>query len=255
MGGLLYKDFVSINGKKLVWILIMGTVLFFGLRAAFPGTMNQEAFLTMTEDGQEMNLLDYLFFSIFACCIIGILGLMNGWVAKIVDGDTKNKIRGYISSLPLEKNAYIASKYLFIAISAYVFLSFEMMWGVICNAFCREGVSSELMAAICSFIPPLICLVLLSAAIELPLFILLGVQKAKLVKIAVVMGIGFVVVGFLFFGDLNWLSENLSILVFMKWYETHTFEVAFLTILSPVITLALYYVSYRITCFFSNREV
>lgn len=130
-----------------------------------------------------------------------------------------------------------------------------MMWGVICNAFCREGVSSELMAAICSFIPLLICLVLLSAAIELPLFILLGVQKAKLVKIAVVMGIGFVVVGFLFFGDLNWLSENLSILVFMKWYETHTFEVAFLTILSPVITLALYYVSYRITCFFSNREV
>ena len=77
MGGLLYKDFVSINGKKLVWILIIGTVLFFGLRVAFPGTMNQEAFLTMTEDGQEMNLLDYLFFSIFACCIIGILGLMN----------------------------------------------------------------------------------------------------------------------------------------------------------------------------------
>ena len=44
MGGLLYKDFVSINGKKLVWILIIGTVLFFGLRVAFPGTMNQEAF-------------------------------------------------------------------------------------------------------------------------------------------------------------------------------------------------------------------
>lgn len=255
MGGLLYKDFVSINGKKLVWILIIGTVLFFGLRVAFPGTMNQEAFLTMTEDGQEMNLLDYLFFSIFACCIIGILGLMNGWVAKIVDGDTKNKIRGYISSLPLEKNAYIASKYLFIAISAYVFLSFEMMWGVICNAFCGEGVSSELMAAICSFIPPLICLVLLSAAIELPLFILLGVQKAKLIKIAVVMGIGFVIVGFLLFGNLNWISENFNILAFMNWYETHTFEVAFLTILSPVITLALYYVSYRITCFFSNREV
>lgn len=255
MGGLLYKDFVSINGKKLVWILIIGTVLFFGLRVAFPGTLNQELFMTMTDDGQEVNLLDLLFISAFACCMIGILGLMNGWVAKIVDGDTKNKIRGYISSLPLEKNAYIASKYLFIAISAYVFLSFEMMWGVICNAFCREGIFSELVSAICSFIPAFMCLVLLSAAIELPLFIVMGVQKAKLVKIAVVMGIGFVIVGFLFFGDLNWLSENFSILVFMKWYETHTFEVAFFTILSPVITLAFYYLSYRITCFFSNREV
>lgn len=255
MGGLLYKDFVSINGKKLVWILIIGTVLFFGLRVVFPGTMNQELFMTMTDDGQEVNLLDLLFISTFSCCMIGILGLMNGWVEKIVDGDTKNKIRGYICSLPLGKNAYIASKYLFIAISAYVFLSFEMMWGVICNAFCREGIFSELISVIGSFIPSLICLALLSAAIELPLFILMGVQKAKLVKTAVVMGIGFVCVGFLFFGNLDWISEHFNILVFMKWYETHTFEVTFFTILSPVITLALYYVSYRITCFFSNREV
>lgn len=73
MGGLLYKDFVSvnrINKAKLTWILAVLTVLYIGLRIAFPGTADRNAFLVESEDGQIVNLVDTFFDS---------AGAVSGW--------------------------------------------------------------------------------------------------------------------------------------------------------------------------------
>lgn len=257
MGGLLYKDFVSvnrINKVKLTWILAALTILYIGLRIAFPGTADMEMFLAATEEGEIVNLIDTFFFIALGLFIVGTLGLMNGWVAKLVETDDKNKIRGYISALPLEKNAYIASKYIFIAISTYVFMSIYYIWSISCLAFCREGIMVDNVQLLGGLIPEFASLTLIIAAIELPLFILFGKEKAMFIKVAFIMLIAFAFIGFILFGDLMWIEEHIDIIALTKWYKTHMVEMAIVVSLSPVFVLAIYYGSYRITCHFADKE-
>lgn len=256
MGGLLYKDFVSVNRikkVKLTWILTALTVLFIVLRMTFPGTADIEYFLAENENGEIVNILDAFFFIAMGLFIVGTLGLINGWTAKITEADDKNKIREYISALPLEKNAYIASKYLFIAISAYILMSLSYIWNIACLAFCREGIMADMVQLVGGFIIVFACIALLLAAIELPLFILFGKEKAMLIKAAFLMLIAFVILGFLLFGDLVWFNEHFDITVWVKWFETYRMETTIFTLLSPLPILALYYGSYRLTCHFANQ--
>lgn len=258
MGGLLYKDFVSvnrINKLKLTWLLTGLTILFIGLRIVFPGTADMETFLAENEEGEIVNLIDVFFFMALGLFIVSTLALMNGWVAKLVETDDKNKIRGYISALPLEKNAYIASKYIFMAVSAYVFMSIYYIWSISCLAFCREGIIADNVEIIGGFIIPIFTsFALLLTAIELPLFILFGKEKAMLIKVAFIMLIAFAFIGFVLFGDLLWIEQHINIIAFAKWYEAHMMEAALAVMLSPVLVLAFYYGSYRITCHFAAKE-
>ncbi len=255
MGGLLYKDLVSVSGKKLMGIITFLTLAYSAFRIAFPGYVPNEFFMATNELGQEVNILDTFFIIGQGLLVVGMIGLMNGWVSKIVGSDQKNKIKNYVYAMPVEKNAYIASKYVFIGISAYIFFSVAMIWNIICNAFCGEGYLLDVSTLFGAFLVPLIGLVLLSAAIELPMFILMGRDKAMLVKIAIVMMIAFIVIGFLFFGDLKWFGEKFNIGVFVQWCDTHAFAISIMQVVSPVVILALYYMSYRITCHFGKKEV
>lgn len=257
MGGLLYKDFVSvnrINKIKLTWLLAALTILYIGLRIAFPGTADMEMFLAETEEGEIVNIIDTFFFIALGLFIVGTLEIMNGWVARLVETDDKNKIRGYISALPLDKNAYIASKYIFMAVSAYVFMSIYYIWCISCLAFCREGVMADNIQLLGGLIPEFAGLMLIVAAIELPLFILFGKEKAMLIKVAFIMLIAFALIGFMLFGDLMWIEEHIDIIALAKWYKTHMVEIAIVVSLSPAFVLAIYYGSYRITCHFANKE-
>lgn len=257
MGGLLYKDYVSvnrINKVNLTWLLVLLTVLYIALRIVFPGTADVKGLLVENEDGQIINIVDSLFVTVLGFFIIETLALMNGWNAKIVESDDKNKIRGYIKALPLDKNAYIASKYIFIAISTYVFMSISYIWYISCIAFCMEGMIFDTAQLIGGFIPVFAGFSLLLAAVELPLFILFGKEKAMLIKVAFIMLIALAMVGFLLFGDLLWIERHVNITVLAKWCEKHSVEVAVVSLLSPVSVLALYYASYRITCHFAGKE-
>lgn len=255
MAGLLYKDFVSVSGKKMVTIFTCLTILFIALRMVFPGTADHAFFLVESEEGEIVNILDTFFVVGFGFLLIAICSILNGWVGKIVEGDDKNKVRGYLSALPLEKNAYIASKYVFIGIGAYVFMSITFSWNIAANAFCREGILTEVLSMLNALIPSVLYVVLLSAAIELPLFLTVGKGRAMLIKTAIWLVIAFLAIGFLFFGDLVWIEQHLNISVFLKWYQNHLFAVSLLNILFPVITLLLYYLSYRISCHFADREL
>ncbi len=255
MGGLLYKDFLSISGKKLMVIITLLTLIYSMLRIAFPGYIPNEPFMAVDGQGQEVNIIDMFFITGQGLFVVAMIGLMNGWVSKIVESDRKNKIKNYVYAMPLEKNTYIASKYVFIGVSAYIFFSVAMVWNIICNAFCKEGSLLAVSTLLNIFLAPCICLILLSAAIELPMFILMGRDKAMLVKIAILMMIAFVVIGFLFFGDLKRIEEILNINTFVAWCSTHTFEVRFIQVAVPVVILALYYMSYCITCHFDRKEM
>ncbi len=262
MAGLLYKDFVGIKGKQIICILIVCTVLFLIVRLAFPGnvTTTMPGVMQESETGElvemtvgEMSDTFIVMPSLLliACCLM----LPSTWTGAICKNDEKNKTRQFTRTLPLGKNAYIASKYIFIGIAVYILFSLETMWAIIFNSVAGDNASRQLMTACSQFLPAFCGISLLIASIELPFFITLGVKKGTVIKTAILEGIGFVVIAYLLFGNLK-VFENFDIYALLTWCNEHTLFVSLFSILSPVLDIAIFGLSYRITCSINkDREV
>lgn len=254
MGGLLYKDFVAVKGKKLILIFVIATIVFTVLRMLFPGTAAFESLVATTEDGKTVNLLDSLFLygEFFIICMGSLI--INYMEPKLMEFDEKNRIRSYLFSMPVSRKEYVASKYIFTGAAMYIIMSLYMIWHTVSAAFMAEGIFANLSQMIVGFAIPFICLFLFMAAVEMPLYFMLGKEKAMMVRVAFWMVIGFFVIRFLLFGDLT-LIENWDIEVLMSWVDAHASEMTVFITLSPVISLLLYYLSYRITAgLYERRE-
>lgn len=248
MGGLLYKDFVSVNriGKvRVTWSLVALTLLFFVLRIAFPGTKELADFIVTNGQGEIVNMIDVFLLLFYVFQVMFSLSFVSA--GKIMGNDDKNKIKGYLAAMPLGKNAYVASKYLFLAIAAYVMLTMDLVWGIVYAAFCREGRILDIASMLNSFLVSIILLALFLAAIELPLNFSLGKENAMRVMVVFWTVIALGVIGYLMFGDLTVIA-GWDITVFVKWLEKHPTGVLIFQGFQPVIILILYYLSYRLSC-------
>ncbi len=236
MAGLLYKDFVGIKGKWIVWTFVGLTVAFFALRFVWIGDDIRLALI----------LLMFIPYGLF---------LPSFWTAAICKNDEQHKTTQFVKALPLNRNAYIASKYIFIGIVVYIIFSLENIWIIIFNSVAEKGDAAQIIEAMGSFIVIFSGAALTIAAIELPFIITLGVKKGALVKTTILEGLMFLVVIYVFFGDMNAL-ENYDITFIVEWYQNHTIFMMFLTIISPIVNIFIYWLSYCITCKINkNREV
>ncbi len=257
MGGLMYKDFVAIKGKRICIILLSVIALLCILRVIFPGSMAEGMDLIETNDaGVEINLLDFLFVTLYGCIVITIMTFIDTWCTRISEADAScTRIRNYVSSLPVPANAYVASKYVFITIAAYVLISLLSIAGIIIAAFATPGMGLDLIRMCEVLILPVASLLILVAAVELPLYILLGKEKGNLAKIAIVLFIVFVVIWLMLFADMSWLSERNEFFIrFFNWFMKYQTEITLSSNLSPVISLIILYISYRITVYFKTRQ-
>lgn len=262
MAGLLYKDFVGIKGKQIICILIVCTVLFLIVRLALPGTVTttMPGVMQESETGELVEMTvgevgDSLVAMLPLLLITCGLMMPSTWTAAICKNDEKNKTRQFTRALPLDKNAYIASKYIFIGIVVYVLFSLENIWMMIFNSVAGNNASHGLMTQCSQFLPVFCGISLLLASIELPFFITLGVKKGAVIKTAILEGIGFVVIAYFLFGNLK-IFENLDIYAFVSWCQEHVVIVTLISILSPVVDIVIFWLSYRITCTINrNREV
>ena len=91
------------------------------------------------------------------------------------------------------------------------------------------------------------------AAIELPFFIGAGYKKGKILKQGILEGFFVVFIVYLLFGDLT-VFEKFSLEIFVTWLEEHQDVVNALHVFTPVIGLAVFYISYRISCFLYERR-
>ena len=255
MGGLLYKDFVAVRGKKLVCVLLFLTVLFIALRVMFPGTAHMKFFRVTNEAGESLNMLDIFFFQ-GEFCILWCGGFyINTLGAKILELDEKNRIRSYLAGMPFAKRTYIASKYVFVGIMAYAVFSLWLIWHITCVAFMGKGFFDDLGNLLPAFSIPFLCLILLVESFELPMFLLMGKGRAMLVKVSFALMIALLAIGYLLFGDLT-VFEKWDISRLIDWIDSHVFELTLFAIVSPFITLAVYYGSYRIAAgVYEKREV
>lgn len=285
VAGLLYKDFVGIRGRRIIFILMGCTFTFLVLRFLFPGNVEAgisgaakagmdtvmsldttENVAAITSFGMAENeagelveitvgeLRDSFLAMPPMLFPIACLSLLSTWIAAICRHDEANRTRQYTAALPLAGNAYIASKYLFIGIAVYVLFSLNQIWLILFNSVSGETNSAECLRIISQFLMSLYGLMLVLAAIELPFFLTLGVKKGMLVKTALIEGAAFLGVAYLFFGNLN-IFKNFDIYNFVNWCERHPMAVALIAVLSPIAELIIFWLSYRITCGINqNRE-
>lgn len=254
MAGLLYKDFVSVKGKKFCLGYLIYLFVISVLRIVFAGYREIDEFIVTTESGQTVSILDAFF--LYASAILLIMGAcyINLFVKKIVEDDQKNKVMNYMKSMPFEKTTYVASKYVFILICAYVSFTMYTICSIICKAFSRIGVMQDFQDAINTMALPLIMLALFSAAVELPLFLRLGYEKAILVKTALWLVLALVAIGYMMFGNLT-IFDKLNLQVISDFIKTHKDTVIIVQVVVSVLPLALYYLSYRISCHIMAKEV
>lgn len=253
MGGLLYKDYVSIRGKKVVCFLAVLTVLFgiLCLSAAYAGTPT--GMFAENYKGEEISLPDAFILTFALMLPVELFAFIEMWIPNIIKNDEKNKLHGFLSALPVSKRTYIASKYVFIGICIYASFSLCLIWNVTASTFLEEGYFLDLIMLSQSFSIEFFSVILIGAAIELPVFVAFGKEKGQMIKMAILEALAFLVVAYLFFGDLN-VFEKIDIDRIMVWADTHSFELTFMSVASPLITILGYYISYRISVHIYERK-
>ncbi|MBP5528793.1 MAG: ABC-2 transporter permease [Lachnospiraceae bacterium] len=254
MGGLLYKDFVSVKGKAVSVIILITVLLFLLFRVIFPGNVYNEFFSARTETGEVVNIVDTFFVMSLPVFLYTFLMLISIAFNKTITYDEKSKIRAYLLSLPIDKKKYVASKYIFVGILTYAFLSVYMILNVISDAFTGDVGSIVDFSNLCTALAlPGMSLALFMNAVDIPVNLLFGRAKAVTIQTSFWLTVGFIAVALFLFGDLTVL-DRWDLIKLVEWIDTHAFEATLVSVLSPVISLLFFYVSYRITAFFYVRK-
>ena len=253
MGGLLYNTYVSMKGKRFVWIFTVMTVLFTAIRIIFPGWRNLVGYEAYDAQGNLINGLDRImaFFPLFM--IVIALEFTNLWVPQCIEKDEKNKIREYISAMPLRKNTYVASKFAYIGIVTYVFFSFSIIWTITAGAFSIDPTAIGTADMTQGIAMVLFALSLFTSGFELCMFLVLGTKKAMMIKVGFFLALGIAVIGFLLFGKLL-VFEKINWEAILNWINTHQFEVVLVQILSSASGLLIYFGFYKLTCALYNSK-
>ena len=253
----MYKDFVAIKGKRICIILLSALALLCILRVIFPGSMAEGLEMVFVNDqGIRINALDLMFVTPYICIIFTIVCFIDMWCARLSEADeSSSRIKNYVSSLPVSANSYVASKYVFITAATYILISLLSITGIVLAAFTEPGTGLDLIRMCEMLVLPVTSLLILVASVELPLYILLGREKGNLAKVAIILLFVFVIIGFMLFADISWLTDKENyIIAFYNWYTKHLTEMTLISYLSPVIDLFIFYLSYRITVYFKARQ-
>lgn len=279
MAGLLYKDFVAIKGKFLVTALLLLTVLFLILRLCIAGgdidvtengiptvqseetgVQNDNAGITEAAMVDDVEMTGFIFDTMLAmllgCLEIGLAVVPVSTMMNIIlRTDEKNKTRAWIETLPMKKNAYIASKYLFFGIVYYVGISLLALWISIFVSNSGENMLTDFMNVNMQGILILFSAELIVVAIELPILLTAGTKKGMMVKRIIFMLILLALFAYLLFGDLS-IFEHLDLYAILQWCEQNQALVTLISIGLPIAAGILYWLSYIVTCRLNrNREV
>ena len=237
MAGLLYKDFVAIRGKIYAICMVVVLVLGFVLR------------LIVKDEATEYILVMYVPLMVFSLYLL----VNNKMETDLMQVDEAKKQKQYCLSLPINKKLYVAEKYVFMLLIFYIAQSFVALFCSIMAVDCVTTICMQILSSIMAIIPIITTGMMTLAAIELPFFIGAGYKKGKILKQGILEGFFVVFIVYLLFGDLN-VFEKFSLEIFVTWLEEHQDVVNALHVFTPVIGLAVFYISYRISCFLYERR-
>lgn len=255
MSGLLYKDYAAVRGRRIVTILAALSAVYLVLRVVFAGTAAGDGLLLTNDNGETANLVDLLF-SLGEFCMLWVGGFyINRLASKLVQFDEKNKIRGYLMSMPLRKKTYVAAKFVFIGIASALMYGLYLVWHFAGFAFMgNDALAANLSKALFKVSPIFLSAVLFFTAIELGLFITVGRSRAMRFKIALIMALGIAALAYLLFGDLDVFS-NWDLSIITKAIETYRTRVILVSIVFVILAIATFLVSMFVTSgLFEKKE-
>lgn len=251
MAGLLYKDFISIKGKRLTVIYLVIFTVNIIMRLLMPSV-----FLLIEDVDMSIAdlMADGLYWSGGLLLFIMVFGTVTGaWPSKLVEDDkTRGRVIDYYGSLPVKMNQYIASHYIFIGIVAYVVFSFTIIWYIVGTSLSKSENQATLWSITFSLVFSFVLLGIVYVAIDLGAFISLGTSKGKVIRIAMFMLLGTAILWFILFGDVESV-KNLSPEMIVNWMTAHQFELSLVEVTGPFAALAVYCLSYRISCYFCDK--
>ena len=231
MAGLLYKDFVAVKGKIYVTVMLVVLVLALAVRL-FVHTA-------------------YIDGVIWAACLMvsGVLyfAIVGKMEISLIAADEGRKQKQYYFSMPVSKNQYVASKYLFLLLTFWVLLSFASLLQTLCLLQCEKESLQEMILLFDGLLPAMTCGFLLLPAIELPFFIGMGTKRGSQVKTGLLIMVFFLIIVYLFFGDLT-ILDRINFMAILNYLKNHTALLLVLQVAAPYGVFLLYYLSYRISC-------
>ncbi len=235
--GLLYKD-LYLNRFAYIAILACGIVF-------------ENLSLVMTWFGNASDGIDMSENSVILCAFdlmgaIVAFFFMQSMNKSLLSSDENKAWASFIISTPASSKYHILAKYestLIVNFSLYVF---SMI------IFAAHDIICPPIASVSGLIPFFLCFNLIMFAIEAPFMFRFSTKYADAARIAPILLLFFIVIIYLLFGDISFLSG-----------EMDSFIEAFLNILSgkreskvltlistvlPFVTIIFYVTSYKISC-------
>lgn len=237
MVGLLHKDFLVIKGRLYILFMSLGMLVFFLMRIAL-----------------HFEGIDFIMFSLYLCLsMILFLFVVNQIEIGIISADEGRKQKEYCLGLPISRQTYVASKYVFILIGFFVVLSVLLLLGSLCGIGCKDKAIEENLSQLTALVPVFACIMLFIPSIELPFFIGFGAQKGSQIKNGLLIACFFLGIVYLMFGDLD-IFDKISVMSLLKYIKEHPDISLCCQVFLPYCSLGLYYLSYRISCLLFLRK-
>ena len=232
MKGLLYRDFVLF--KKSFWTL-MGVGIFILIVFCFGiAEMNTAFGISSPEEALEITVANSMGYFCF-------FFLLTPLSAGLFTPDEKPTTVGFIFSTPQAAKGQIQSKYYFLLILNLVILLLCFITDTIIMGRVGEYASSASLACLMFF-----CMNLIFLSIRVPLHVRFGSAMSFPVQIAGIVLIFFGITLYALFGDISFFMEEHDLMTMLKEYLSSS-KVVFALSLIPYISVALYYLSYRIS--------
>ena len=256
MLGLLYTNYISTCRNQkinyLYLIPVLSVVLMILIILSHFSSLNT-MYCLKNDNGEVIYLSEFLHATFFCCLMIISYGeLFNKITQKIILDDDKKLIKSYIDTMPLKKNSYVASKYMYAGLFCCFVSVILFVSGLISKKFYSDGLAKECLTFSLSFVPLFAAVSFLVSSIELPLFMPFGNERALLIKLSLISIVALFVIGFFMFGDLS-ILDNFNILSLMEWLKSQKKEYTTFKIAAPLVSVALFYLSFKISCVISEK--
>lgn len=230
MLGLLYKDIVS-NKKTMIPMLLILGALELGMIAVM---------ISVTVFGSE-KLNDWELGLVYMLCSIWAFFMLLFLEPNINQNDEMKKWQAFISSTEDGVKKQVGSKYLMCFIMTTVTYNLLNVMGSISSTAMELDITMFQTLGM-----QLIWAQLLIFAIEMPFMLAFGVKKGEKIREIICGLLALAATAYLCFGDLSIFGDPVKILFWLKDFVQDSSN--YFLLLTPPVTLILYYISYCISC-------
>ncbi len=230
MIGLLYKDFISTKGKMILGFTLLQLVIISGLHFIYMDNME----------------LEIMIIYLLSASMVILFGVILFYLDVALVKSDSQKQMDYFLSTPIDRSSYVKSKYIYV-LSAFVLVTVVMIIEMLIIKTGLNSVDAEkLINNLWNIFPVFLGVFMICSAIELPFYFGLGASVGKAVKEGFWIGLMFLCVAYLLFGDLD-IIKNMNLSVLVKLIMKDEKSLKLLQILAPCVGCGVFVLSYLLS--------